>query len=94
MKFDTFYTASLSLDGTGRSWTMPLEMPGDPSSRELGPRSTPRCLLVTEDRLAGMGCCRPRLLRLGPSLLLSGGRCTPTMPAENHLWVNKAGDLR
>ena len=69
MKFDTFYTASVSLDGTGRSWTMPVEMPG-------------------------MGCCRPRLLRLGPSVLLSGGRCTPTMPAENHLWVNKAGDLR
>ena len=37
MKFYTLYTASLSLDGTGRSWTMPAEMPGDPSSRELGP---------------------------------------------------------
>ena len=44
--------------------------------------------------LDGIGCCRPRLLQLpaGP-LLLSGGRCTPIGPAENHLWVNRRGDL-
>ena len=60
MKFDTFYTHSLSLDGTGRTWTLPTELPG-------------------------MGCCRPRLLRLGVALLLTGGRCTPTGPAENNL---------
>ena len=60
MKFDTLHTHSLSLDGTGRTWTLPTELPG-------------------------MGCCRPRLLRLGEALLLTGGRCTPTGPAENIL---------
>eukprot|EP01048_Picozoa_sp_COSAG05_P012321 COSAG05_NODE_1223_length_5468_cov_31.139877_2_plen_247_part_00 len=39
-----------------------------------------------------MGCCRPRLLTLGGSLLLTGGRCTPTREADNHLWLNRKGD--
>lgn len=69
MKYDTSYTYSLSLDGTGRSWTRLRTLPG-------------------------IGCCRPRLMQLaaGP-LLLTGGRCTPIGPAENHLWINHAGDL-
>ena len=41
--------------------------------------------------MQGIGCCRPRLLQLEAGLLLlSGGRCTPIGPAENHLWINHA----
>lgn len=44
--------------------------------------------------LDGIGCCRPRLLQLGSgALILTGGRCTPIGPADNHFWVNYAGDL-
>ena len=69
MKYDTAFTYSLSLDGTGRHWT-PLRT------------------------LEGIGCCRPRLLQLASgALILTGGRCTPIGPAENHLWIDYAGDL-
>lgn len=69
MKYDTAFTYSLSLDGTGRHWT-PLRT------------------------LEGIGCCRPRLLQLASgALILTGGRCTPIGPAENHLWIDHAGDL-
>ena len=47
---------------------------------------------MVDDTRLPMGCCRPRLLRLGKSLLLSGGRCTPHAAADNHLWLNTAGD--
>jgi len=76
MKFDSAFTHSLSLDGTGRTWTRPVTIKKGSATEQ------------------GIGCCRPRVLQLaaGP-VLLTGGRCTPIGPAENHMWVNQKGDL-